>query len=389
MSRGPGGGRGRVEDRLGFACAWTADQRTTWSGTPWALREALRRLADGPQVVDVGIAVPQWARTGLNLASARRHRGRWVAGWPEWTACRRVTERHIAARTSAEGCDATIQIGDLAVLERPYFLYQDLAAALIARDDMRAAREEYFPMLKGRRRLAAKLAWQRRVYAGAAGIFAMSRWLADFLVEHEGLRPELVHVVPPGATSLSTAGPLPQRDPGRPRRRLLFLGSELRIKGGDQVVDALQVLRRDVDPGITLTVAGPRSWSLPTPPPQGVDYLGPVARERVVGLIDSHDVVVMPSRLEGFGIVFVEALGRGVPCVGRRACAMPEIIDDGRTGALVDSDDPVELAEVVAKVLADDQIHATARSRAAAVTGHYTWDRAAADMAAVIDGVLR
>lgn len=374
--------------RLGLACAWTADPRATWSGTPWALRESLRRVPGGPEIVDVGVAPPRWLRTGLNALSARRHRGRWVAYWPEWSGWRHAAERRIAARVADERCDATLEIADLAVVDRPYFLYQDLAAALIARDDLRAAREEYFPMLTGRRRLAAKLEWQRRVYAGAAGVFAMSRWLADFLVEHEGLPRDTVHVVPPGATSLSIAGPVPDREPGRSRRRLLFLGRDFLRKGGDQVVAALAVLRRDFDPSTTLTVAGPRSWPLPAPPPDGVDFLGPVPRDRVVPLIDAHDLLVMPSRLEGFGIALVEALGRGVPCVGRRAFAMPEIIDDGRTGALVDGDDPVELAEAAARVLADDRIYATTRERAGEVAGYYTWDRAAADMVRVVEGRL-
>ncbi len=374
--------------RLGFACAWTADPRSTWSGTPWSLREALRRRVEGPEVVDVGVAVPSWVRHGLDALSARRHRGRWVARWTGWPSWRRAAQRSIRRRASASGCDAVLQIGDLAVLDRPYFVYQDLAAALVASDELRAGREEYFRSLDTPRRLESKLAWQRRVYAGVSGVFAMSRWLADFLVEHEGLAPESVHVVPPGATSLSDAGDLPERPGDRPRRRLLFLGSEFLTKGGDQVVAALSVLRREVDPAITLTVAGPRAWPLPGPPPAGVEFLGPVPRRGVVPLIDAHDLLVMPSVLEGFGIAFVEALGRGVPCIGRRACAMPEIIDEGRTGALVDGDDPEELARKVAEVLVDDRIHAEARRRAAGVASYYTWDRAADDMVRVVEKAL-
>ncbi len=280
-----------------------------------------------------------------------------------------------------------LQIGDLAVLDRPYFVYQDLAAALVASDELRAGREEYFRSLDTPRRLESKLAWQRRVYAGVSGVFAMSRWLADFLVEHEGLAPESVHVVPPGATSLSDAGDLPERPGDRPRRRLLFLGSEFLTKGGDQVVAALSVLRREVDPAITLTVAGPRAWPLPGPPPAASSSSVPC---RAGGRAPdrAHDLLVMPSVLEGFGIAFVEALGRGVPCIGRRACAMPEIIDEGRTGALVDGDDPEELARKVAEVLVDDRIHAEARRRAAGVASYYTWDRAADDMVRVVEKAL-
>ncbi len=370
---------------LGFACLWDRDPRTTWSGTPWHLRAAIRRLGDGPAVVDAGLDVPSALRTAMRAVSARRSRGRWIARWEHWPVWRRAAERRIRARARREGCDAVLEIGDLAVVDRPYFVYQDLSALLVAEDRMRAGREEFFRLLDTPARVARRIAWQRHVYGNATGVFAMSRWLADHLVEHEGIPRRAVHVVPPGATSLAGAGPLPARPADAPRRRLLFLGTEFRTKGGDQVVAALRVLRREVDPRITLTVAGPRSWPLPGAPPAGVTFLGRVPRERVVSLIDAHDVFVMPSRLEGFGIAFVEALGRGVPCVGRRACAMPEIIDDGETGALVEGDDPSDLAEIVARVLADDRVHAQARARAAEVAGFFTWDRAAADMVRAIE----
>ncbi len=282
-----------------------------------------------------------------------------------------------------------LEIGDLAVLDRPYFVYQDLAAALVASDELRAGREEFFRLLDTPDRISARIDWQRRVYGEVTGIFAMSRWLADFLIEREGLAPETVHVVPPGATSLEGAGPLPERRNEERRRRLLFLGTDFRTKGGDQVVSALRLLRRDVDPEITLTVAGPRTWPLAGEPPEGVTFLGPVPRARVVPLIDAHDVFVMPSRLEGFGIAFVEALGRGVPCVARRACAMPELVEEGRTGALVAGDDPSDLAEVVARVLGDEHIHTETRARAASVAAFYTWERAATDMLRIVGSALR
>lgn len=370
---------------LGFACTWDRDPRTTWSGTPWHLRAAIRRLGAGHTVTDVGIDLPNPLRGVLRGVSARRSGGRWVARWEHWPAWRRAAERRIGARARREGCDAVLEIGDLAAVDRPYFVYQDLSAALVAGDDLRAGREEFFRLLDTPARMARRIAWQRHVYRHVTGVFAMSRWLADFLVEREGLPRAAVHVVPPGATGLEGAGPLPARADDAPRRRLLFLGTEFRTKGGDQVVAALRLLRREVDPEMTLTVAGPRAWPLPGEPPDGVRFLGRVPRGQVVPLLDAHDVFVMPSRLEGFGIAFVEALGRGVPCVARRACAMPEIVDEGRTGGLVTGDDPSDLAEVVARVLADDRIHLEARARAADVAAFYTWDRAAADMVGVIE----
>lgn len=124
----------------------------------------------------------------------------------------------------------------------------------------------------------------------------MSRWFARSMVEQTSVPPGKVHVVHPGV-SLGRAfhngdlamgpvngqgehklhRPLPER--AAPRRRLLFVGRvnhdfDFYAKGGDLVLATLALLRRDHDPRITLTVAGPENWPLPGSPPDGVPFLG-------------------------------------------------------------------------------------------------------------------
>ncbi|WP_448631442.1 glycosyltransferase family 4 protein [Cellulomonas soli] len=143
---------------------------------------------------------------------------------------------------------------------------------------------------------------------------------------------------------------------------------------------ALALLRAELGPQVTLTVAGPERWPLRGEVPDGVEFLGPVPRARVGELMDSHDLFVMPSRMEGFGMVFAEALTRGLPCIGRDACAMPEIIDPVSGGRLVGSERPDELAQVIAGALADDALYAACAEQADARRAHYTWGRAARDV---------
>ena len=177
----------------------------------------------------------------------------------------------------------------------------------------------------------------------------MSRWSARTLVDSRVCRPERYTL----SIGIS-AGRVPKRQSRRrpvngqgehkprlqlrervaPRRRLLFVGwgtdvSDFYRKGGDLVVAALALLRRDHDPRITLTVVGPETWPLPGSPPDGVRFLGSLPAHEVAPLYDSHDLFVMPSRMEAFGIVFTEAVARGLPCVARDAYAMPEIVTPG------------------------------------------------------------
>ena len=57
----------------------------------------------------------------------------------------------------------------------------------------------------------------------------------------------------------------------------------------------------------------------------------------------------MPSRDEGFGLVFLEAMRAGKPCIGARGAAA-EIIQHGVTGLIVDPDEPDELAAAVVRL---------------------------------------
>ena len=208
----------------------------------------------------------------------------------------------------------------------------------------------------------------------------MSRWLAESLVRDTGLPPDGVHVVHPGRTAPVTA----VAERAWPRTRLLTVGrGDMRVKGVDLAVAALAVLRAEIDPAITLTVAGPEGWQLPGGVPDGVDFRGYVPPDEVGRLMDSHDLFVLPSRLEAFGIVFVEALARGLPCVGRDAFAMPEIIEPGRGGALCSGEDPVELAYLIARCLDDERLYTACRQQAAGVAERFTWDRAGAELATV------
>ena len=65
------------------------------------------------------------------------------------------------------------------------------------------------------------------------------------------------------------------------------------------------------------------------------------------------DVFAMPSRGEGFGLVYLEAMAHGKPCVGGTVDAAGEIIVDGKTGFLVDPDNIQKIANRISRLLGD------------------------------------
>lgn len=371
--------------RIGFACAWDPQPAPTWSYTPWHLRGELRARAD---VADIGMSYPKSVRLPLKALHARRVDGHWVSLWKHSGLARAYAHRVLRAGEQATHCDVVLQVQDLAALDTPYLVLQDMSYDVLLDELDAHGQLVHFPSL--RRSDAERLRdRQREIYAGAAGILAMSRWFADHLVRVSGVPGERVHVVHPGASAAAlhtpdqTTSDGHRSGTGRRRRKLLFVGKDFATKAGEQVIAALAILRADVDPNITLTVVGPKEWPLPGAPPAGVDYRGRIPIDQVRPLYAEHDLFVMPSRFEGFGIALVEALSHGVPCVARNAYAMPEIVRPGDNGDLVTGDDPAELAAIVATLLVDEELFARTAHQAAEVRRYFSWARAADDVVAV------
>jgi glycosyltransferase involved in cell wall biosynthesis len=85
-----------------------------------------------------------------------------------------------------------------------------------------------------------------------------------------------------------------------------------------------------------------------------IQFCGNVPVEALVAAYRRCDVFALPSRKEGFGLVFLEAMAFGKPVVGGAHGGTPDIIEDGVTGYLVRHGDVEQLAHVLERLLADD-----------------------------------
>lgn len=84
-----------------------------------------------------------------------------------------------------------------------------------------------------------------------------------------------------------------------------------------------------------------------------VTFLGTISRRDLMERYKRAAIFCLPSRQEGFGIVFLEAMACSKPVVAARAAAVPETVVDGETGFLVEPDDPEGLARALAILLSD------------------------------------
>jgi len=79
-------------------------------------------------------------------------------------------------------------------------------------------------------------------------------------------------------------------------------------------------------------------------------------QDNIQAVYDAIDLVVLPSLAEPFGRVLIEAMAMEKPVVGTRSGGAVEIVEDGKTGLLVQPDDPYELAEAMWKLMINNHL---------------------------------
>jgi glycosyltransferase involved in cell wall biosynthesis len=147
-------------------------------------------------------------------------------------------------------------------------------------------------------------------------------------------------------------------------------------KGIDVLVRAFQRLH-DSDPALKLLIAGDgplRGELTELASSSGIqshiEFLGWKGREEVVRVLQGCEVFVLPSRFETFGIAILEAWACGKPVVATTAGGIPEIVENGKNGILVEPDNPAALAQALASVLQDSALRS-----AIAANGYTTLHR--------------
>ena len=159
--------------------------------------------------------------------------------------------------------------------------------------------------------------------------------------------------------------------------RVLFVGRLEPEKGLNILLEALSQVTKD-NYNITLTVVGDGTEShLLYEKKYGfqIHSLGKLAPEDVLQMYCSHDIFVIPSLSEPFGIVAIEALAAGLPVIASRVGGLSDIIVDSRLGYLVESGNPASLKACICKVIMEDTYKKYALFRREYVKKNYSWDR--------------
>ena len=141
-----------------------------------------------------------------------------------------------------------------------------------------------------------------------------------------------------------------------------------------------------LDADVELRIVGVRGWLYEpvleaAAETENVSLLGHVGEAELRGLISGALAVAYPSLLEGFGLPVLEAMARGTPVVTSEGTATAELVGDG--GLLVEPRDHDALADALSSVLDEADPRARWGRAGAERAAGYTWERAAAETAAV------
>jgi glycogen(starch) synthase len=204
---------------------------------------------------------------------------------------------------------------------------------------------------------------------------------AAVLIQARRALPQIV----PFSSAIPNALDRPSLLPGpppTPSLRLLCLGRLVRAKGFDLALAAFaELVGRFPTARLIVAGDGPERTALEEQAAAlgiggAVDFYGWVAPDGVPALINSSTLVVMPSRVEPFGLVALQAAQMARPVVATRVDGLPEVVVDRETGVLVEPEDRRALALAIAFLLespeASRQIGEAARRRAEEV---FSWER--------------
>ena len=247
----------------------------------------------------------------------------------------------------------------------------------------------------------AMLSLERRLVASTDAMIAVSESVRRHVADNIGVDEQRIDVIPNGVDASAFTGV----DRSDARRALLLdatrpvvglIGRITEQKGQDDFVEAALAIAVDRPEPLFVMVGFAEDAELQQRLRQKIAVFGLSDRIRFLGNRDDMasvyaalDLVVAPSRWEGFGMMLIEAMAAGRPIVATRVGAIPEIVRDGRTGVLAEPRDAQALARAITGMLDDPQRRIAMGEAGRLESIRYGWSSATAQTAAVYERALQ
>ncbi len=238
---------------------------------------------------------------------------------------------------------------------------------------------KYYKKNYSSRCLKLRLKNQQDFYEKCSGIFVMGEWLKKYLISEMNISPQKVHCVGAGyGINVKKCDYT-----ARTSNKILFVGRDFERKGGSLLLKAFFILKQKYQSDVELYIAGPCEImnGFDT---NGVHFLGALKADELVDYYGLCDIFCMPSYLEPYGKVYIEALCCAMPVIARNSFAAPDFIEHGKNGILIDEDNPEKLALDMFDLLHNEEIKTYVRKQAKFYQNEYSWNAVAKRMYDVI-----
>ena len=283
-----------------------------------------------------------------------------------WSACDAVTLVSVRrAATMRAGPGARVRFGARLAIRQAMgkcdlVVYGHPSLARVQRHVPARFRRPYAIFVHGIEAWRPLPAGDARLYREAAVCLTNSRYTAGRVAsENPGLPPLVVCPLALVPDECPPAAPW-TREPIGPHAVVIVgrMSAAERYKGHDALLDAWpDVLARVPDARLVFVGDGddrPRLAARAAALGDAVRLTGFLPAPDLHALYGAAAVFAMPSRGEGFGLVYLEAMAHGLPCIGSVHDAAREIVEDGVTGYLVDQSNPSQLGDRLVALLTDE-----------------------------------
>ncbi len=235
---------------------------------------------------------------------------------------------------------------------------------------------EWEPTLGATRDSDEKIERKTKELELAERVICPSRFVFDSLPEAARQR---CTVTPFGSPPAGGAARIARRG----KLRVLFAGAMTQRKGLADLFAAMKLLRRaDIELVVMGAPIAPMEFYRKQFP--GFIHAAPRAHGAVLGLMESCDVLALPSIVEGRALVQQEAMSRGLPLVVTRNAGGEDLVEEGKTGYLVPIRAPEEIAERLERLAGDRELLASMAEAARRAAMKYTWEDYAAKIGAAL-----